>query len=338
MIHGCESVGSRVVPEYGHLGFCNRGLFVKTVSVINYKGGVGKTTIVANVAAELGWRGKNILLIDLDPQASLTFSFMNVEDWQRDYANDMTIRNWYDAFIDQDQDLELPSLIVNPPKVNQIIKRSGHDGCIDLICSHLALINIDLELATMLGGGSLRQTRNNFLRLHSRLLDGLESVEDMEDIYDYVLIDCPPNFNIVTKTAIVASDRILIPAIPDFLSTLGINELQRHIDQLVNDFNGFAEQRDEPIYNRISPTIMGVIPTMVQIYGGKPISAQSQFINSLQQTGLPVFDAFIRRNNTIYGDAPQYGVPVVLGSISGRRRMQVDEELEDLTTEFLNRV
>ena len=309
---------------------------MKTVSIINYKGGVGKTTITANIAAELGWRGYKILLIDLDPQASLTLSFFSVETWVEHFADNKTIRNWYDAYIDQDQNLDLPSLIVHLPRINQII----HDnGTVDLICSHLALINIDLELATRLGGGSLRQTRNNFLRLHSRLIDGLVSVEEE---YDYVLIDCPPNFNIVTKTAIVASDRILIPAIPDFLSTLGITELQRHIDQLAGDFNGFAQQHGEPVYSQIAPSIMGVIPMMVQIYARRPISAQSEYINNLKQTGLPVFDTFIRRNNSIYGDAPREGIPVVLlplvSSVSEQTYESVISELEMLTTEFLNRV
>ena len=241
---------------------------MKTVSVINYKGGVGKTTVVANIAAELGWRGSKILLVDLDPQASLTFSFIEVDVWAANYAANRTIKNWYDAYIDQDQNLELSSLIIRPSKVNDVI-----DGSLDVICSHLALINIDLELAVRLGGASPRQTRINFLRLYSRLLDGLES-SAIKDFYDYVIIDCPPNFNVVTKTAIVASDRILIPAIPDFLSTLGIEELRRHIGELVNDFNNFAEQRGEPTYSKIAPSIMGVIPTMVQVYGGRRNSSE----------------------------------------------------------------
>jgi chromosome partitioning protein len=249
----------------------------------------------------------------------------------------MTIRNWYNAYIDADQNLELPSLIVSPPRINQTVRRSDNGGCVDIICSHLALINIDLELAARLSSGSPRQGRNNFLRLHSRLLNGLES-SPVKNKYDYVLIDCPPNFNIVTKTAIVASDRILVPAIPDYLSTLGIDELQRHISELVGDFNYFAQQLDEPTYNQIAPSIMGVIPMMVQVYAERPISAQSTFIDSVKQKGIPVFDTFIRRNNSTYGDAPQYGVPVVLGSILGRRRTAPEEELEELTTEFLDRV
>ena len=319
---------------------------MKAVSVINYKGGVGKTTVVANLAAVLGWQGRKVLLIDLDPQASLTFSFFEVEAWARDYAQSRTIRNWYDAYIDSDQNLELPSLIISPQRINQTIGENDGDGCVDIICSHLALINIDLELATRLGGGSIRQNRINFLRLHSRLLQGLESAF-VQDKYDHVLIDCPPNFNIVTKTAIVASDRVLVPAIPDFLSILGIEELQRHIDELVDDFNEYANQQVDLGYHTIAPSIMGVIPTMVQIYGGGPISAQSQFIDRIRQTGLPVFDSFVRRNNSIYGNAPQYGVPVALldiyGSISGNVSSRhisgpYDEiwpELFDLTNEFL---
>jgi chromosome partitioning protein len=279
---------------------------LKTISVINYKGGVGKTTVAANIAAELAYRGQNVLLIDLDPQASLTFSLLDVADWERDYAENTTIRNWYDAYIDQDQDLELPSLIIKPAKLNRLI-----DGTVDIVCSHLALINIDLELATRLGGASLRQVRNNFLRVHSRLLDGFVS-SSVQDNYDYVIIDCPPNFNIVTKTAIVASDRILVPAIPDFLSTLGIEELRRHIGELVDNFNGFAAQQGEPAYDPIDPSIMGIVPTMVRVYAGRPISAQTAFINRMKRTGLPVFDTFIRWQPSTYGDAPEYGVPVVL--------------------------
>ena len=84
-----------------------------------------------------------------------------------------------------------------------------------LVASHLGLINVDLELATELGVATLKQSKENFLKVHKRLSDGLSEI-DHED-FDSILIDCPPNFNIVTKTAIVASDKILIPAKPDYL-------------------------------------------------------------------------------------------------------------------------
>ena len=310
---------------------------MKIVSVINYKGGVGKTTVAANIAAELAWRGERVLLIDLDPQASLTFSFLTVDVWERTYAANRTIRNWYDAYIDQDQNLELPSLIIRPRRINEAISESNNGGWVALICSHLSLINIDLELAARLSAGTMRQSRNNFLRLHSRLIEGLTSPA-VQDNYDYAIIDCPPNFNIVTKTAIVASERVLIPAIPDYLSTLGIEELRRHITELVSNFNEYAEQADTLAYDNIAPSVMGVIPMMVRVYAGRPINAHSAFIERTRQTGLPVFNTFIRRIDTPYGPAPQYGVPVVLGSVSGRKQTRAEEELEELTTEFLRRV
>lgn len=68
---------------------------MKVVSVINYKGGVGKTTITAKLGAELAYRGAKVLLIDLDPQASLTFSFLRPDEWMRDIAENMTVKNWF---------------------------------------------------------------------------------------------------------------------------------------------------------------------------------------------------------------------------------------------------
>ena len=59
---------------------------MEILSVINYKGGVGKTTLTANIAGELAYRGYDVLMIDLDPQASLTFSFIDPEKWRKDFS------------------------------------------------------------------------------------------------------------------------------------------------------------------------------------------------------------------------------------------------------------
>ena len=198
-----------------------------TVSVINYKGGVGKTTLAANLGAELAFRGCKILLLDLDPQASLTFSFIRPDYWQAHLAKDATIKRWYDSFSEQ-KPLDLASIIISPKKV--IPALGNTQGALDLIPSDLGLINVDLELATELSGASLTQSKLKYLRVHRRLADELAKPEFSN--YDFVLIDCPPNFNIVTKTAIVASDYLLIPAKADYLSTLGIDYLQRSLGEL----------------------------------------------------------------------------------------------------------
>lgn len=204
-----------------------------------------------------------------------------------------------------------------------------------MVCSHLALINVDLELATRLGGGTFRQVQNNFLRIHSRLRTGLNQVSGGQ--YDLVIVDCPPNFNIVTKTAIVASDHILIPAIPDYLSTLGIDQLQRHVRQLVEDFNKFATEAGGE-WVPINPNILGAVLTMIRVYSGSPMSTQQQYISQLIRMGVPIFDTFIRKNDRKYGSAPQYGVPVVLQPAYGGTYESVKKELEALATEFARKI
>ena len=70
---------------------------MEIVSVINYKGGVGKTTVTSNLAAELAWQGKSVLILDMDAQASLTFSFMTPDYWDNHIKESRTIKSWFDC-------------------------------------------------------------------------------------------------------------------------------------------------------------------------------------------------------------------------------------------------
>ena len=303
---------------------------MRVVSVINYKGGVGKTTLTANLGAELAYRGKRVLLLDLDAQASLTFSFYKPDYWQAHLADSATIKSWFDSLASS-QPTPLADLILTPPEANRSLK----DGQLDIIPSHLGLINVDLELATELGGATLTQSKRNYLRVHRRLADGLAGLD--RESYDLVLIDCPPNFNVVTKTAIVASEYLLIPAKPDYLSTLGIDYLQRSLNQLISDYNEYAEL-DVPRTASISPRVLGVVFTMVAYYGRQPISTMRPFIAQTRRLGVPVFDSMVRSNKTLFGDAPQYGVPVVLTRQSPGTYGNIVQELESLASEFLGRL
>ena len=302
------------------------------ISVINYKGGVGKTTLTANLGAELAYRGCHVLLLDLDPQASLTFSFMTPDYWRNNLAKEGTIKRWYDSFNGESR-LDLASIVISP----KAIARSLREGTLDLIPSDLGLINVDLELATELGGASLNQAKLKYLRVHRRLAD--ELAKPAFAGYDFILIDCPPNFNIVTKTAIIASDSILIPAKADYLSTLGIDYLRRSLSQLIADYNEFAQiASGDSVSAPIDPHILGVVFTMLQFYAGQPIAALRQYIEQTKHLGVPVFDSYLRENKSLFGDAPESGVPLVLRGIPGEPAVKIVTEIEELVTEFQNRL
>lgn len=299
------------------------------VSVMNYKGGVGKTTLTANLAAELAWRGYKVLLVDFDPQASLTFSFIKPEIWKAQFEGSGTIKEWFDA-LSNGESFPLGDLLHKPGRVNRKLVSHGRNGTIHLIPSHLGLINVDLELATQLGGSTLKQAKRNYLKVHRRLAEGLE---DLDGQFDVALIDCPPNFNVVTKNAIVASDHVLTPAKPDYLSTLGIDYLLRNLDELIENYNEYAESGDgddEPI----APEMLGVVFTMIQEYGQQPVATQRQYMREVQGR-VPTFEAYVKENKSIFGDAPQYGVPVVLTVESSGTHTKVRNGLESIADEFV---
>jgi chromosome partitioning protein len=301
---------------------------MQTISVINYKGGVGKTTLTANIAGELAYRGYDVLMVDLDPQASLTFSFLEPESWRKEVAPDCTIKNWFST-KKKLREKNFNKLIISPDAVNDALDGRG---TLDLVSSHLELINVDMELATKLGGVDQQQIAENFIKVHRRLREGLDQIPS--EAYDYVIIDCPPNFNIVTKCAIVASDFVLIPAKPDYLSTMGIDYLKASVDKLVKDYNDFCikSEDDDKEYHPIYPEIVGVVFTMVQFYGGMPINACRQYIDKTRELGFPVFDNYMRENKTLYADAPRYGIPVVLNY--KRSRADIVREVESIVDEL----
>ncbi|WP_071733179.1 ParA family protein [Burkholderia ubonensis] len=303
---------------------------MKTVSVINYKGGVGKTTTTANLAAQLAWEGLKVLLIDLDPQTNLTFSFIRPDEWEANFENSRTIKSWFDSFSSGSPS-SLEDLIFEPGRVRDRLS-SGNHGSIHLISSHLGLINVDLELATELGGANLKQSKANFLKVHTRLIDGLASLDSGR--FDVVLMDCPPNFNITTKNAILASDNILIPAKPDYLSTLGIDYLLRNLNELVGDYNEYASLGLGSHVEPVDPQVLGVVFTMVSFYGGQPYGHLRPFIAQTKSLGVPVFEQVLRENKTIYADAPQTGIPVALNGYDNDTHARVVSEFEVFVSQF----
>lgn len=303
---------------------------MRVVAVMNYKGGVGKTTLTANLGALAAGRGLRVLLIDLDPQTNLTFSFYSIDEWHAELRETRTIKRWYDAEM-PGREVSLAELVVTPERVNKALPNTG--GRLDLISSHLGLIDIDLELAAMLGGATTFDgSKRRFLDLHGCLRRALE--DDHFNDYDLVLIDCAPNFGLVTKTAIVASEHILVPAKADYLSTLGLDYLAGNCAGLVEQFNDFVNhKRGAGDHRPIGPGFLGVVFTMVQIYSQQPTLGQHAYIEEVRlNSRVPVLRSKVRNSPKHFGDAGESGVPAMLRTTV---KDDVVKEFDQLTDEVL---
>lgn len=293
---------------------------MKVVSVINHKGGVGKTTLTANLGAGLAARGQRVLLVDLDSQGSLTVSFFTQNEWTDELLPSRTIKHWYDGIGTDEAMTDLAPLVSRPARVSALLAHTG--GCLDLIAAHRDLADVDTALAAR-----LLVDPAEFAQLHGRLRAGL--TDEAFAGYDVVLIDCAPNFGLIAKNAVAASDLLLIPTKPDYLSTNGIDSLGLKIRSFTEEYN---ERRNGS--GPIQRPPAAVIFTMVQNTDGRPIEAQRSSISRVEARGVPTLATTIRDSKAVYGPAPEHGVPVILGG-TGRA---LTRELRELVSEVCSRL
>jgi chromosome partitioning protein len=176
-----------------------------TLAVANQKGGVAKTTTVASVGAALAELGHSVLLVDLDPQACLTFSLG----------------------IDP-EDLELSVHHVIAQGVDPAEVMIGTDDGVDLMPATIELARAEAELLTRTG-------REHVLR------SMLEALEDEELDHDWVLMDCPPSLGVLTVAALTAADGVLVPLQCETLSHRGVGQLL----DTVHDVRRYTNRRLE---------------------------------------------------------------------------------------------
>ena len=176
----------------------------KIISIINQKGGVGKTTTVINLAAGLSMKGKKILVIDLDPQGNATtgLGLSNTE------SSDNTIYN----------------VLNGNKKISEVIQPTSFEN-LNLITSNVDLSGLEVETA----GDSRRAFK---------LKDELTSIlNDSRASYDYILIDCPPSLSLLTIMALVASEALVVPLQTEFFALEGLTQLMKTIERIKNNLN-----------------------------------------------------------------------------------------------------
>ena len=176
----------------------------KILSVINQKGGVGKTTTVINLAAGLSMKGKKILVIDLDPQGNATtgLGLSNTD------KSNQTIY----------------SVLNGTNTISDVIQKTSFEN-LDLITSNVDLSGLEVETAG--------DNRRAFILKEQIML----YLNNSEASYDYVLIDCPPSLSLLTIMALVASNSLIVPLQAEFFALEGLTQLMKTIEIIKNNLN-----------------------------------------------------------------------------------------------------
>lgn len=304
---------------------------MKIVSFLNSKGGVGKTTLAANLGTAAALSGKKVLLIDLDPQASLTYSFFSPDGWQPEMSDSPTIRRWLEHSAAGTLGADLARLVLQPTTVRaDVAKKRGELG---LIPADGGLVDLELTLAAEAGCKNCASGRAEvYVEVHSRLGACLRSGPISR--YDLVVLDCSPAFGMLTRAAVIASDFILVPTRPDHLSTYGISALVHRVQELKREYNWQLDASAGTVKSagKARAEFLGVVFTMAQSRNLKLISVSDEPVRRVESLSLRSFETKISENKTTFGEASAQRRPAVLGS--GARRGAA-RELQHLSQEFM---
>lgn len=230
---------------------------MKILAITNQKGGVGKTTTCVNLAASLAHQGKKVLLIDLDPQGNASTG----------------------SGIDKAHlKFSIYHVLINDKTLQDVIVRSDQGG-FDVAPSNRELAGAEVELVNEMA----RETRLK------------QAIAQLGNIYDYVLLDCPPALNLVTVNALTAAHSVMIPMQCEYYALEGLSDLVNTIKKVRAHLNPVLE-------------IEGLLRTMFDNRNMLASQVSSQLVSHF---GKKVYQTVIPRNIRL-AEAPSYGMPVLV--------------------------
>ena len=245
-------------------------------SIANQKGGVGKTTTSINLAASLAALDKRVLVLDLDPQGNTT-SGLGVD---KDAVN-----------------VGMYELLVQGASVDDAMMETECEG-LYLVPATMDLSGAEVELVN-------QENREQALLQQLSLYQG--------DVFDYVIIDCPPALNMLTINALTASDRVLITLQTEFYAMEGLSQLMDTIRRVRANLNQHLE-------------VEGILLTMVDRRNNLSTQVEKDV---REYFGAQVYESVIPRNVRL-SEAPSYGLPVMyhdLRSKGAQAYLQTAQEL-----------
>lgn len=229
----------------------------RVLAIANQKGGVGKTTTAINLATALAATGRRVMLFDLDPQGNASTGLGIDRNAAKSGSYEVLISGA--PIASSTVQTAVPRLVVVPASV-------------DLSGAELELVDI--------------QRREFQLK---------EAFESLDEIYDYVLIDCPPALGLLTLNALVAADAVLVPLQCEYLALEGLSQLVRTVERVNSAFN-----------DRLA--VQGIVLTM--------FDSRNNLSNLVAEDvrsyfGDVVYESVIPRNVRV-SEAPSHGKPVLL--------------------------
>ncbi|MFB2552962.1 ParA family protein [Ensifer soli] len=230
----------------------------RIITIANQKGGVGKTTTAINLATALAAIGENVLIVDLDPQGNASTGLGIQRRDRRVSSYELMIGSH--GVRDTAQETAVPNLSIVP--------------------STMDLLGIEMEIS---------KDADRVFRLR-KALQGADALR-----YSYILVDCPPSFNLLTMNAMAAAHSVLVPLQCEFFALEGLSQLLETVDQIRRTVNPGLD-------------IQGIVLTM---FDSRNNLAQ-QVVNDVRtHLGEKVYHTLIPRNVRV-SEAPSYGKPAIL--------------------------
>lgn len=300
----------------------------KKIFIGNYKGGVGKTTSTFSIAANLAGNGKKVLLLDLDPQSSLSEicykrycrdnNISQTQGGLEEIPPNETLNYVFDMYIRKIQTYNNIELRFN---TRIMIKE----------CAGMSFIPTSLFYEDNLGLDELSLKMDKTIEYFSILKQFLDCIDDSHN-FDYIFIDCPPTSNVITQGAFLMSDFYIIPTVVDGMS---INGVLHYVNRIHETYRKYCvDDKENALFNRHlfgeKPELIGVFYTLIRgqvKYRDIKNSFKSELRKVGSENNIYVFENFINNYIDIARNIEQ-------GQLSGERF----GDYKNLTDELLERL